>query len=120
MTLALLGPRHEKRRQGALLFIKRRAADAASGLFQVLEVDGAVDPPDMQLQRQRLVLVRHCSDHGDCAFEEAGVVPEGRGYEGAGGAGIRIDGDAATADTSADRTVENAEGDAVGDDGARR
>lgn len=120
MTFPLLGPRHKKRRQGALLFIIRSAANAPSSLFQVLEVDGAIDSLNVQPQRQRLVLVSPCTVHGNRAFEEAGVVPERRGYERAGGTGIGVDSDAASADASAKLAVEDAEDDAVGNDGASR
>lgn len=120
VTFSLHRPRHEKRRQGALLSIIRSAANASSSLFQVLEVNGAVDSLDMQLERQRLVLVCTCTVYRNCAFEEAGVIPEWRGYERAGGTGIGIDSDAASADAGAELAVEDAEDDAVGDDGACR
>lgn len=81
VTFSLLRPRHKERRQSALLFIVRSAANASSSLFQVLEVDGAVDALDMQFERQRLVLVCACTVECDGAFEEARVIPERRGYE---------------------------------------
>lgn len=120
VTFPLLGPRHKKRRQGALLFIIRSAANASSSLFQVLEVNGAIDPLNVQLERQRLVLVSPRTVHGNRAFEEAGVVPERRGDERAGGTGIGVDSDAASADAGAKLAVEDAEDDAVGNDGAGR
>lgn len=120
MTLAFLRARHKKRSQSALFLVKGGAANAAPGLFQVPEMDSAVDAADVQPQWQRLVLIRHSSSDGNGAFEKAGVVPKGRGYEGAGGAGIWIDSDATTADTGAELAVDNTEDDAVGDDGARR
>lgn len=120
VTFSLLRPRHKKGIQGALLFIICSAANAASSLFQVLEVDGAIDSLDMQLERQRLVLVRPGTIHRNGAFEEAGVIPERWGYERAGGTGIGVDSDAASADAGAELTVEDAEDDAVGNNGARR
>lgn len=120
VTFSLLRPRHKERRQCALLLIVCSAANASSSLFQVLEVDGAVDSLDMQLELQRLVLVCSRTVYGNGAFEEAGVIPERRGYERDGGTGIGVDSDAASADAGAELAVEDAEDDAVRDDGARR
>lgn len=120
MALALLRAGHKKRRQSALLLVKGGAANAPTGPFQVPEMNGAVDATDVQYQWQRLVLLCHSFGHGHGAFEEAGVVPDGRGDEGAGGTRVWVDRDAASADAGAELTVEDAEDDAMGDDGARR
>lgn len=120
MALALLRARHKKRCQSALFLVKGGAANAPAGLFQVPEMNGAVDATDVQDQRQRLVLICHGFRHGHGAFEEAGVVPEGRGDEGAGGTGVWVDRDAASADAGAELTVEDAEDDAMGNNGAGR